>query len=197
MEFKEVDALNNLKFRMETIIEDAYLRGYDAGYDKGHFAGISTRQKWAEQAKRGKKHRDEIEKMLENNNAEYDIKEDFDEETRTVRYTVELKKDPKYKNCKNCNYSEIYNDKLLGCKLCEPGIDYCEKWKPVEFNVGDEVIDEKGINTVVVYAFNHRLSLLYPNGVTNWIDEECVNRTGKCYPQIIEVLKHIQGDNNE
>ena len=68
MEFKEVDALNNLKFRMETIIEDAYLRGYDAGYDKGHFAGINTRQKWAEQAKRGKEHRDEIGKILEEQN---------------------------------------------------------------------------------------------------------------------------------
>ena len=64
--------LNDIEQRFEEMTEQlkneyhrGYEDGYDAGYDKGHFAGINTRQKWSEQAKRGKEHRDEIEKMLE------------------------------------------------------------------------------------------------------------------------------------
>ena len=137
MEFKEVDALNNLKFRMETIIEDAYLRGYDAGYDKGHFAGINTRQKWAKQAKRGKEHRDKMEKMFEerqkcdtcyHNETEFSVCQYCTNGNKYEERQTEIK-------CDTCKYEDSSFSPCIKCK------DNSEFKPKEELNAKDDYVD--------------------------------------------------------
>ncbi len=181
-----------MKKQAQELIEQAYNRGFKAGQEN---ALAVDSDKFIEQ---GRNEAWEASKkiylsVVHGGLSEEEIREIFsDEEIREI-FGVE------WKTIKNFSASEAV-EKLRA---------YEEKKREEgeEINVGDEVIlnvtssFDAGTKAIIIAdekTSMFRYNVLTGNGDTDWLDKDDINRkTGRHFPEIVEVLKKMQEDENK
>ena len=174
---------SGMKRQAQELIEQAYQRGYKAGYQFQTDANLVLFNNGMEQ---GRKEAWEAAYKLVFNQG--NIRDAFDTESLGAIF-----------------------EKCSAAEAIEKLKKYEEQKKQEEIHVGDEIIlndiipntDYLSCEPAIVIIADED-SCRYPyhvmlgNGKTKWINKDAINRkTGRHFPEIAEVLKKMQEDTNE